>query len=429
MKLIYRLLSRISVVLLVLMAVWATVFYFIIIDEINDETDDSLEDYSEHIIMRALAGEVLPSVDNGTNNTYYITGVTAEYAKAHENIRYSDDMIYLEGKGETEPARILKTIFRDSENQYHELTVAIPTIEKADLQEAILTWIVILYLILLLVLVTLNVWVLYRGFKPMYVLLRWLDGFTVGKKLEPLNNPTKTTEFRRLNEAVLRSAERNVEMYEQQKLFIGHASHEMQTPLAICQNRLELLENDPDITENQLEEIIKTKRTLDYIVRLNRALLLLTKIENEQFPSQQEVVVNDLLKKLIEDYSEVYAYQNISVTIVEDAVLKVSMNDTLASILFGNLLKNAFVHNHKDGCIHIQIKPNELVFSNTAETGESDSSQIFTRFYQGVKREGSTGLGLALAASVCKLYSIAIRYSYKEEKHYFSLQLPHSKVR
>lgn len=422
MKLIYRIISRISVALLILMAVWATVFYFIIVDEINDETDDSLEDYSEYIITRALAGEGLPSTDNGTNNTYYITPVSPEYAATENIIRYSDEMIYLEGKGETEPARILKTIFRDSGDQYYELTVAIPTIEKEDLQETILSWVVTLYVILLLVIIGLNVWILYRSFRPMYSLLHWLDNFSVGKKLEPLNNTTKITEFRKLNDAVLRSAKRNVEVYEQQKLFIGHASHELQTPLAICQNRLELLANDPDVTEGQLEEILKTKQTLDYIIKLNKTLLLLTKIENGQFPNQREIVVNDLIKKLAEDYAEVFAYQNISVSFIEDAVLKVSMNDELASVLFGNLLRNAFVHNCENGSITIHITAKSVEFSNTAEAGELDSSQIFTRFYQGVKKEGSTGLGLALAASICKHYGISIQY-YFTGQHHFTLKI------
>jgi signal transduction histidine kinase len=406
------------------MAVWATAFYFIIIDEINDETDDTLEDYSEHIITRALAGEELPSVDNGTNNTYYICEVNREHAIEHEGVRYSEDMIYIESKGETEPARILKTIFRDSLNRYYELTVAIPTIEKEDLQETILSWIVTLYLILLFVIIGLNAWILYRSFKPMYSLLRWLDRFSVGKQLEPLNNDAKITEFRKLNDAVLRSARRNVEVYEQQKVFIGHASHEMQTPLAICQNRLELLVNNADVTESQLEEIIKIKHTLDHIIKLNKTLLLLTKIENDQFPDQKEIVVNDLLKKLIDDYSEVYTYQNISVSFIENAVVKVRMNDVLASVLFGNLLKNAFAHNHKDGRVEVLITSNGVEFSNTAELGELDSSQIFTRFYQGAKKEGFTGLGLTLAASICKLYGIGIRYNYKEKEHHFNLTVP-----
>ena len=101
MKLIYRISTRVSIALLILVAGWASIFYFIMIDEINDETDDALEDYSEHIITRALAGESLPSKDNGTNNTYYLTEVSAEYAAMHEAVHYFEEMVYLEGKGET----------------------------------------------------------------------------------------------------------------------------------------------------------------------------------------------------------------------------------------------------------------------------------------------------------------------------------------
>ncbi len=277
MKLAYRITLRISLALLVLMAVWAMLFYFIIVEEINDETDDSLEEYSEYIIPRALAGEPLPSKDNGTNNSYYITEVTAGYAAQQPSIRYYDEMVYEHAIDETEPARILKTVFSDSENKYYELTVSIPTIEKSDLQEAILYWIVFLYVGLLIVIIGLNWIILQRNFKPLYKLLNWLDGFSVRKKLTAPVIRTRTSEFRKLNDAIVRSAQRSIETYEQQKSFIGNASHELQTPLAICLNRLEILAEDPALTEKQLEEILKAKQSLDHAVKLNKTLLLLTK--------------------------------------------------------------------------------------------------------------------------------------------------------
>lgn len=130
MKLLYRITWRISVALLFLSAAWGMVFYFAIINEINDETDDSLEDYSEFIIVRALSGEKLPEQNNGTNNSYYINEVPEEYAVLYPSERFIDDEVYIYSEHETEPARILKTIFRNSENRYYELTVLIPTIEK-----------------------------------------------------------------------------------------------------------------------------------------------------------------------------------------------------------------------------------------------------------------------------------------------------------
>ncbi len=421
MKLTYRITFRISIALLLLMAVWASLFYFIILREINDETDDSLENYSEFIITRALAGEILPDADNGTNNSYHITKVSPEYTVKQSVIRYYDEMIYIHSKRETEPARILKTIFKDSENKYYELTVSIPSIEKEDLKEAILYWIIFLYLALLIVIIGLNWLILQRNFKPLYKLLNWLDQFKVEGKFTEPDISTQTTEFSKLKDAIIRSARRNIEIYERQKTFTGNASHELQTPLAVCLNRLELLTEDSQLTEKQMEEIMKTRQSLDYAVKLNKTLLLLTKIDNHQFPDKKEIVVNELIRKLADDYSEVYINRHISLFIREDSSLKFNINQTLASILFGNLLKNAFLHNHPNGTIDINISDNKVSITNTGTSGPLDANAIFDRFYQGEKKEGSTGLGLTLCQSVCNIYGFNIDYHYAEKKHIFTL--------
>lgn len=422
MKLSHRITLRISIALLLVMTVWAMGFYFIMVEEINDETDDLLESYSDHIITRALAGESLPAIDNGTNNSYYITEVPPAYAMQHSLIRYSEEMIYLASKEETEPARILKTIFRDSNNKYYELTVSIPTIEKKDLQETILYWIIFLYLALLLVITGINGWVLRQNLKPLYVLLDWIGHFNVEKKIPELNNTTEITEFKKLNEAVLQSAHRSIEAYEQQKIFIGNASHELQTPLAVCLNRLEMLLEDSQLSETQLGEIVKTKQTIQQLIKLNKTLLLLTKIENRQFPDKKELIVNDLIKKLITDYTEIYAFRQITLSVQENAKAMVNMNETLAVVLFGNLLRNAFIHNHTKGAIHIVINASHITISNTGISKPLDPNMIFNRF-QGTKHEGSMGLGLALVKSVCHLYEMNIRYDFSEGKHIFSLSL------
>lgn len=423
MKLIYRITLRISLVLLLLMTAWAFFFYTIIVDEINDETDDSLEDYSEMIIMRALAGDELPSNDNGSNNTYYITEVGDHYKTINPGLRYSDEMVYVRSKKETEPARILRTIFRNADDQFYELTVMIPTIEKEDLQETILKWIVLLYIALLLAIIGVNVWVLRKSLKPLYVLLDWLERFTVGKSYQPLKNHTNVSEFRKLNEAIIRTASRNEEMYEQQKQFIGNASHEMQTPLAVCQNRLEVLMNSPELTEGELSEIVKTRQTLDYIVRLNKTLLLLSKIDNRQFPEAKTVSITEVIDHHQADYAEVYAHRRIEFVREYSAHPEVQMNEMLATILFNNLLKNAYVHTPEGGRITVRVTPKQLVIRNTAAGEALDGDRIFERFYQARKKEGSTGLGLSLVKSVAKFYDMPIHYHFEEGEHVFTVQL------
>ena len=127
MKLIYRILLRLSLALLAVLTVWTVFFYFTMIDEINDEVDDALEDYSETIIIRSLAGKELPSKNDGSNNSYSIRPITREEARQYPAIEYYDADIYIKEKEETEPARVLRTIFADKDDNYFLLEVSTPS--------------------------------------------------------------------------------------------------------------------------------------------------------------------------------------------------------------------------------------------------------------------------------------------------------------
>lgn len=425
MKLFHLVLWRISLALIVVLTVWAGFFYMAVVEEVNDEVDDTLEDYSEGLIIRALSGEDMPTASNGSNNQYYLYEVSESYAASHPQITYRDEMVFITEKSETEPARVLITIFRTEDERYMELVVYTPTIEKLDLLRAILGWIIFLYVLLLLIILSINIWVFRKNMKPLYVLLKWLDTSQLGKKNEPLENTTKITEFRKLNAATMAFAERGEILFEQQKTFIGNASHEMQTPLAICRNRLEMLMEDETLTEHQLNELIKTHQTLENLTRMNRSLLLLCKIENGQFVDTRSVCLNDILAHYLDDYKEVYAYRNITVTVTTDSSFCVEMNDSLVSVLVTNLLKNSFVHNIDGGFIYIKITANTFEISNTGEK-PLDRERIFERFYQGQKKEGSTGLGLALVDSICKANHLKIDYTYVENRHIFTISKQNS---
>ena len=425
MKLFHLVLWRISLALIVVLTVWAGFFYMAVVEEVNDEVDDTLEDYSEGLIIRALSGEDMPTASNGSNNQYYLYEVSESYAASHPQITYRDEMVFITEKSETEPARVLITIFRTEDERYMELVVYTPTIEKLDLLRAILGWIIFLYVLLLLIILSINIWVFRKNMKPLYVLLKWLDSSQLGKKNEPLENTTKITEFRKLNAATMAFAERGEKLFEQPKTFIGNASHEMQTPLAICRNRLEMLMEDETLTEHQLNELIKTHQTLENLTRMNRSLLLLCKIENGQFADTRSVCLNDILTHYLDDYKEVYAYRNITVTVTTDSSFCVEMNDSLVSVLVTNLLKNSFVHNIDGGFIYIKITANTFEISNTGEK-PLDRERIFERFYQGQKKEGSTGLGLALVDSICKANHLKIDYTYVENRHIFTISKQNS---
>lgn len=422
MKLIYRIVIRISVVLTVVLMLWAGFFYYTMIDEINDEVDDVLENYSEQIMVKWLQGDSLPSVASGSNNQYFLSAVSGEYAERRPHIVYADSMIYIAEKDETEPARILTSIFQDSEGEFYQLKVFTPTFEKHDLMEAILMWVILLYSVLLISIILIIAWVLYANFKPLRKLLKWLDAYRIGTNNVPLKNNTKITEFKRLNESLLRYVTRAEVTFEQQKQFIGNASHEMQTPLAICRNRLEMLIEETDFSDAQQEEIIKIYQTIERLIRLNKTLLLLSKIDNYQYLDKKEVNIGALITGYIEDYKEMFEPLGITVDIERKGDFLLYIDESLATILASNLLKNAYIHNKTGGYIRLLITPSYIEIANTSHNVEPlDHTKIFERFYQGDKKENSTGLGLSLVSAICRNAALNIEYSFDEPLNIFRI--------
>ena len=236
-----------------------------------------------------------------------------------------------------------------------------------------------------------------------------------------MKNDTKISEFKKLNDAAIRYARRTEQLFDQQKQFIGNASHEIQTPLAVCQNRLEWLTDNTELTEEQLVEILKTRQTIEYIVRLNKSLLFLSKIDSGQFTDNVSVNMNELLERQLDLYKDIYSYRNIKVELEKRSQLIVDMNESLATALVTNLLKNAYVHNSDNGYIRIITDASGIMFCNGADSGALDGERIFDRFYQGSKKKGSTGLGLAIVKAIGQYYGIEVDYRYVGGEHRFIL--------
>jgi signal transduction histidine kinase len=151
---------------------------------------------------------------------------------------------------------------------------------------------------------------------------------------------------------------------------------------------------------------------------LNKSLLLLSKIDNSQFVELEDLCLNEVLHRYIDDYQEVYAYRYIGIDVEEQGRFTVRMNETLAVVLVTNLLKNSFVHNIDKGRVRIEVNASSITFSNTGMNGGLDEKRIFERFYQGAqKKEGSTGLGLAIVEAICRQSRLKIRYQYADGWH------------
>ena len=420
MRLFSRIAIRLAATLIVLMSLWAVLFYFAMADQIHDEVDDALEDYTTLIITRKLAGRELPNAGDGSNNTFTITPVSADYARRHSHYRYHDESVYIPEKREYEPARVITTIFNDAEGQYYELKVSTPSFEKADLFSAVLLWIVALYVLLLLITVGITMLIFYRNMRPLYILLEWLDSYHPGVNPKPINNPTRITEFKRLNVALQSAIDRSEQMLERQTQFIGNASHELQTPLAIIGNRVEWLLDESKLTDEQAMELYKINKTLSRAVRLNKTLLLLTKIENSQFIETSQVDLVAIVSETVESLSEIYISRQIKFTTDLPSKFEVQMNESLASTLVTNLIKNVYVHSEQGVEARAAIVGRKLIVENQGRE-MLEREHIFERFYQGSQRETSMGLGLALVAAICRHYNINIEYSFVNGSHRFEI--------
>ena len=421
MTLTTRIIRRVSAILFVVLTLWSVLFYLVMMDEITDEVDDAIDLYAENVITRYLAGKELPDTDNGTNNSYHIQQVTEEYARTHPHFSYTDETLYIADKHEAEPARVMKTIFRNAAHEWMELTVITPTIEKKDLMQSIAYWILGLYLAVVLTIIVVNAWVIRRSMRPLYRLLGWLDRYNINEQTEPIENPTSVTEFQILNEAIQRFSQRNHELFEHQKRFIGDASHELQTPIAICQNRLEML-CDSDMTEEQMGEVIKTIQTLEHMSELNRSLLFLSKIDNGQFPDTMPIDLTSLVQQTQVEYRRMVAEKGVAVAIRAEGHPVWQMNPALAKALVQNLYRNAIIHNLDEGGeLHIYIGIEKITFANTGASIALDKEHVFDRFYKVGGREGSSGLGLAIVAAICLHSGLHIAYSFVEGKHQFTL--------
>lgn len=404
--------------LLLIMAVWASGFYTLVMHEVNDETEDTLLNYKEIIIKHALADTTLLRDNAEIMNSYSIREIPAGEARLSRDI-FFDSTKYIEIERESEPVHVLRTHFLASNGKYYELTIEISTLEKNDLKETILWSMLGLYVLLLVVILLVTQHVFRKSFRPLYAILEWLRGYHPAKP-EPLLNDTVIDEFNTINRAFINAAQRGVAIYNQQKQFVEHASHELQTPLAVTMNRLELLSENPDCTEEQLKEIADIRRTLRGLVKINKSLLLLSRIENNQFPDTQDVSLTKIAEEVIAGLSELFESRNIRVYIMNESPLIVRMNESLAVTMINNLVKNAFVHNREGGEIYLEATERQLTVSNTGDSPELNRERLFRRFGKQSNRPDSTGLGLAIVKSIADLYHIEVSYRYNG-KHCFQL--------
>ena len=253
MKLLNHTTKYFALLLIVLISVWAVIFYFAMIDEVYDSLDDGLENQKELIIDAVkIDPSLLQDTEFGVNN--YTIKRVAPVSHDINKDSYRDTLMYMQNEDEFEPIRMLESTFVQDDT-YYKIKLITSMVEEDDQIENLFTYLVGLYLALVLSIVVLNNLVLKKVWKPFYSLIDKLKGFRIERDEPIQQEPTDIDEFNLLNQSVEKLTKKSRDSYIAQKEFIENAAHELQTPLAIAMNKLELLLEKNELTGHQTQEI------------------------------------------------------------------------------------------------------------------------------------------------------------------------------
>ncbi len=297
-------------------------------------------------------------------------------------------------------------------------------VESDDIVDGVVESLIITYLILLGVLLILGFVGSYAILRPYRNILDYVKHFSLrdAKKENLIPNtglPDLQGMIDFLNEMILKA----IQDYQSLKEFSENASHELKTPLAIIQGKIDLLLEDSSLTENQIEKLTSIQSTIIRLNRLSNSLSILTKIDNREFSNRNKCDISDILNNMILDFKELVDLKSISLeSSIEDNV-EIFADKTLMELLISNLISNAIKHNFEKGEIVISLDSKRLVIYNTGEELQEDPQVFFQRFKKKNNSHQSLGLGLAIVQKICDFSGFSINYRFNQKHHTLSISL------
>jgi len=321
---------------------------------------------------------------------------------------------------EKEPYHVLKSSIRIEGKQYS-VQFRINLIEANDLiiSIAILFSIIIILLLTGLYIITKRLSI--KLWKPFYETLSQIEQFELDKDKIPHFNPTSIEEFDRLNKDISKLIKKNSSIFKSQREFVENAAHELQTPLAIFQLTIDTLIQNPAITDEQFTLVNQLNETIGRLNRLNKSLLLLSKIDGNQFETNEKTDLYALIDKQITFFLEQASFKNIKIFSSIDKNIFVHCNSELMEILVSNLFLNTIKHNKSNGTVQVTLTNTSLTFCNTGVAISLDSEKLYQRFSKLNPSTHGNGLGLSIIKKIVELNDWAIKYSFKGDLHSFEI--------
>ena len=389
----------------------ATAFYFVIRYILINQVDNDLRIEEREIETYVHEHGVLPEPIPVKDQKISYALVDREFLKR----KFTTE--HFEGEGDS--FRVLHFGITAGEKMYI-ATVAKSLEGTDDLTRSILLISLATILVILVTSLVINRVLLKKLWQPFYTSLDILKNFRVDKK-QSLNFPsTQIDEFTFMNQTIGKTTNQAQQEYSLLKEFTENASHEMQTPLAIIRSKLDLLIQDENLSEDQSKTMQSAYTAIEKLSRLNQSLLLLAKIENNQYADTSRINLKDRIAEKLDAFHELWQNQNISVTFsLKDAT--VNLNTELADILLNNLFSNATRHNFSNGTIVVALEEKQLKISNSSHENELNSRQMFLRFFSQDRKSRYNGLGLSIIKQICDVSGISIQYLFSGNEHRFIL--------
>jgi len=404
--------ASIFIAVVVLMA-GALIYYFAIRQITRNQLDREIaEEIAERVDYVNRNGKI-PKNDFDDNLTQFVKINTANFPT-----RFFDT-VYVSSPGKApENGRAAAALITVG-GQHYKVIITESYAGINDLVQIITLITIVLLIVLLLVLLITNKYVLTNLWQPFYSILHELKVFNVVDPKVLPSRLNRVDEFNELNKAVQIMASRVKNDYQHLKQFTENASHEMMTPLAVITTKLDTLIQDENLNADQYTQINDIYSAAAKLSRLNHALLLLVKIENNLVNDEEALSLQSLITQKLQQFKELIAAKDI--TVIE--VLKenrIVASKTLIDILLNNLFSNAIRHNIEHGKLLITLTKEKLVFENPGAAKPLDKDMLFERFQKAPGSDG-VGLGLTIVKNICQLYHWDINYSHQGSLHRFEI--------
>ena len=391
-------------------------FYFLLRYILVDQVDEDLKIEQHEIQTYAGKYRRLPEIIAVRDQHISYTAVNKDGGKR----TFSTLKMYDDPGKEKETFRQL-IFYIDINGQWYQATVS-KSLEVTDnMIQSIVTITLITILLILGVSLLINRLVLRKLWQPFYDTLTSMRHFELGKKEQLVFPVTTIDEFIVMNDTLRQATSKAGQDYQYLKEFTENASHELQTPLAIIQSKLDVLIQDEHLSEPQSRAVQSAYEAIQRLSRLNQGLLLLTKIENGQYAETDTINLSQKITDKIAQFEEMIALKNITVSTKLYETVYIKMNPLLADILFNNLFSNAIKYNLPGGMINIIVDQGIVEISNSGDPVPLDRSRLFRRFGKtGLAKDG-IGLGLAIVHQAAEASGFEARYIYEDHQHHFLL--------